>query len=729
MNLGAPSMRALLLILGSVLFAGCAPEMERPAPPSPVSLEELAVQVEGAPRGFFLSDRVGGFMTGSIRPGALALDLSWGAQGGEILRGLSLATGPSLEARAVTGGRILPSHLQCSFAGGSELEVEPLENTAGVHALALVVKTGSEAIVPRFPPPPALGRPRPLSANDGLLWSGKAGALVLVGGAPLENGRLVLAPDGVHQLLLCYAPEARQAEAAARELFDKTEALREARHERLAALLERGMLRLSDSLLTSAANWFKLSLDALIVEGEDTMLAPGAPWDGTYDLRAAAQSLTGLEIATAGRDVAPAMLRAAARYQDTLSSSPTYGRLPARITPAGPRYDAADVTAWLIREQYEHIARSADTALVHELYPVALRSIEGAQRRVDRWGLVRHEPSETWYSNAEQASGGRGDRAIEVQTLWYYEQMIGSFLAAFTAQSENSSRWAAAGETTQVAITELFMDTTDMRIVDHLSPDGTPSKEVTANGLFAFELTPSELFRQEMLEALVGELVTSRGISVRRGEATWPWLSGQIVYVLTRYDQQDESYRLTDWVVRRALERDMVGVLPETYLPMPDSGEGIPGGMPVYGPSMGEFLRALYQDYLGIEVDALSQQITLMPKLPSHITDVDATVQVGRSLVRIRYEVRPEASRVILSRIGGEQDLKVGFIWLLRDGNAWRGGSVLSPDGVLRLIFTPEDAIAYRDGSEAELAGKWKLEGFSRRGELSGLRFADASAP
>ena len=144
---------------------------------------------------------------------------------------------------------------------------------------------------------------------------------------------------------------------------------------------------------------------------------------------------------------------------------------------------------------------------------------------------------------------------------------------------------------------------------------------------------------------------------------------------------------------------------------------------------MGEFLRALYQDYLGIEIDALSRQITLLPKLPSHITDVDATVQVGSSLVRIRYEVRPEVSRVVLSRSGGDQDLKVGFIWILPDGNAWRGGSTLSGDGMLRLIFTPDDAIAYRDGTESEIAGKWKLEGFSRRGELSGLRFADPSAP
>ena len=65
-------------------------------------------------------------------------------------------------------------------------------------------------------------------------------------------------------------------------------------------------------------------------------------------------------------------------------------------------------------------------------------------------------------------------------------------------------------------------------MVDHLRPDGTPSTEVTANGLFAFELTPSELFRQDMLEALVGELVSSRGVSARRGGPAWPWLGGQI---------------------------------------------------------------------------------------------------------------------------------------------------------------------------------------------------------
>jgi hypothetical protein len=144
---------------------------------------------------------------------------------------------------------------------------------------------------------------------------------------------------------------------------------------------------------------------------------------------------------------------------------------------------------------------------------------------------------------------------------------------------------------------------------------------------------------------------------------------------------------------------------------------------------MGEFLRALYQDYCGIAVDALSRQLSLMPKLPPQISWVDATVRVGRSRVRVRYEIGGETSRAVLTRSGGERDLNVGFIWMLPDGNAWRGSAPLGADGELRLIFSADDVVAYRDGAEQEVAGKWKLQAFSRRGELSGLRLAGSSAP
>ena len=365
-------MRFSILVLGCAVLVGCAPDQERVPPPLPLTLEELAVDVGSTERGFFLSDKTGGILTGSISTGSLAVELSWELAGGEILRSVALGAASSGTPRSVTGGRILPSHAWCGFEGGEELEIEPLETgIEGVHALLLVVKTGPEAIVPLVSSATALGRPTTLGSGEGLIWRGKPGTLVLYGGEGLKEGDrgLVLAPGGVHRILLCYSSGDPSAESSAKTLDGRIDALREARRERLEALLGRSMLRVSDSLLTRAANWFMLSLDALVFEGRDTMFIAGAPWDGSYDLRAAAQSVTGLEIATAGRLIAPSILRSAARWQDTVSSSPTYGRLPVRLSKSGPQYGAADVTAWFIREQYEHIARSADTALVHEALP------------------------------------------------------------------------------------------------------------------------------------------------------------------------------------------------------------------------------------------------------------------------------------------------------------------------------------------------------------------------
>jgi len=718
-------MHRLLLLLILAVLAGCGTEPQREGPPAPLRLEELAVPVDSLARSFFLSDRSGGFLTGSVERGAATLHLSWGVEGVELLQGLTLEGERSREPRTVTGGEILPSHARWTLGGDAELEIEPVETgIEGVHALLLRVAVGGESLILQTRAHASLGAPSPLPGGGGLSWRG---TLVLYAGEglTLSHSLPVLAAGARHTILFCYSAHAGHAQASVGDLYARGQELHEARHARLTALLNGGLFRTSDSVLTRAVNWFKLSLDALVVAGRDTMIAPGAPWDGAFDVRAASQSMTGLELAAATREIAPALLRTAAHWQDTNTTSATYGRLPLRMIRGRAEYGAADVSAWFLREQYEHIARSADTILVHRLYPLARRSIEGIRARsLDRRGLLRHGAGETWQKNASRA-----DRAIEVETLWYYEQMIGSFLAAFLGHSETSNRWAAAAETTQVAITELFMDTTSMQMVDHLRPDGSASTELTPNGLLAFELTPSELFRQKTIESLVGALVSSHGVSVRVGGAIWPWLAGQISYVLTRYDHQALSYRIHQWMMHAALERDMVGVLPEYYLPKTPAGQVRASGLPAYGPSMGEFVRAMYQDYLGFSIDALSRQLTLNPKLPPSLTETDVTILVGSSQVRVRYEIEPTSSRAILVRSGGHRELKVGFIWTLPDGNAWRGSAMIGEEGELRLVFSADDVLAYRDGQEVEIAGKWKLQNFSRRGELIGLRLADASSP
>jgi hypothetical protein len=225
-------MRVVLSLLGLAVIAGCAPDLEREPPPLPMTLDELAVDVDSASRGFFLSDRTGGFVTGTISAGAPTVELSWGAWGTEILHSLALREEPSGKALEVAGGRILPSHARIRFAGGTELEIEPLETAReDVHALLLVATTGSNALVPQFVTPPGFRAPQSLAGQGGLFWRGERGTLVLYGDVSREEGApgLLLPGTGVRRFLLCYSAGNRGAEATARELFAHMDSLRETR--------------------------------------------------------------------------------------------------------------------------------------------------------------------------------------------------------------------------------------------------------------------------------------------------------------------------------------------------------------------------------------------------------------------------------------------------------------------------------------------------------------------
>jgi len=91
----------------------------------------------------------------------------------------------------------------------------------------------------------------------------------------------------------------------------------------------------------------------------------------------------------------------------------------------------------------------------------------------------------------------------------------------------------------------------------------------------------------------------------------------------------------------------------------------------------------------------------------------------------VRYEIGEAISRVALEQSGGEKKINVNFIWPIKNGDAWRGSIKLPEEGVLRLVFSAEDAGAFHGDEDLAITGKWKLRGFSRRNDFTDLRLAE----
>ena len=141
--------------------------------------------------------------------------------------------------------------------------------------------------------------------------------------------------------------------------------------------------------------------------------------------------------------------------------------LPIVSSTAFRRVRAADVGPWFVREMYEHVVYANDTTLARSMFPVVKRSIEGTTRyHTDTLNLLVHGDHDTWMGPVP-----RGNRAAEVQLLWYFQQLVGSFVASYVDKKALGERWSTGADKTSDSFNSLFVDTVQKRLYDHVGPD------------------------------------------------------------------------------------------------------------------------------------------------------------------------------------------------------------------------------------------------------------------
>jgi hypothetical protein len=720
-------MRITLFVMVAVssLVVGCG----HPDPPNdkrfPFRVESMGISVYSPGRTYMQSDRNGGFLTGKVAPrGGVDLD-SWSVDGEEILRGVAVETGRiDTGAASSDSACVFPHEVRRWYRDGTTVTLAPLELSSGegTHGLAVRVRTERPSDITLRPV-----FARAVSSENGIRHPGIAvwpesgmRRLILSGGdagVRSANGivlRGVTSADFV--LLLLSSPD---DPAGTIRSLPGIDALGARRAERMNELLNASYLRTSDDTLTGAIQWLKLSLDALLVQRRDTLMASGLPWDGSFDLRSNAQSIAGIGLSTGDFALTGAILRSIARYQETRQATPGAGRIADRIRQGRPTFAGADVGPWFVRELYEHVVASNDTQLVRELYPVIIRGLEGSYRsRTDKFNFLKHGPYETWMSGIP-----RGNRAVEVQLLWYFQQMIGSYVATYLRDTARARRWWDASVATSDNFALAFGDTSKKTLVDFLTPDGRRDTVRRPNAILSFEMLESEPMRLGVAREAVGSLMRPYGIVTRaeRGAdapayegAAWTWLAGPVIYALTRYDRSDLAFPLTRSLARCALAEDMAGTLPEMFTPAPS-------GLRASLTGMAEFLRTMYQDYLGLRVDLAARTLTVQPKLPDHLTNADFTVRAGTYPVTGRFSRTNDGERMELQADLLPSPLRVSFIWMMRNGDAWRGTTDLTAGIPLTIVFGADEATLFQGDRKMEIEGKRLLKKFSQRDAAKGF--------
>jgi glycogen debranching enzyme len=475
----------------------------------------------------------------------------------------------------------------------------------------------------------------------------------------------------------------------------KWRALLKERRNRFNRLLNDSRFRSNDARFNFALDWAKVSLDALIMNQGGKGIFAGLPWFNNYWGRDTFISLPGAVLVTGRFEEARDILHSFARHQLTDSGDVRYGRIPNRITPEESIYNTADGTAWFVKSAWQYVRASGDSGFAREIFPVIKRSIEGALKyRVDEQGFLTHGDAETWMDAAgpDGPWSPRGNRAVEIQALWYAQLRGGERFARLVGEVGLAEKWRALAERVRLSFYAAFWDETQGRLFDHLNIDGTPDRQLRPNQIFALtvpgdDLVPPSAARQ-VLATVVQELTYPYGVgSLWKGDPNfhpfhhyppfyvpdaayhnglvWTWLAGPVITAMVQLGYVDLAWELMQSTATQILDWGAVGTQSELLEAMPRPGEERPrpSGTASQAWNLAEFVRNTYEDFLGVQGDALSKRLRLRPVLPRGLRQVTFSLRVGDWPMQVSYDEGEDRFVCRLESSVKDLDLTLDLEW------------------------------------------------------------------
>jgi predicted glycogen debranching enzyme len=377
-------------------------------------------------------------------------------------------------------------------------------------------------------------------------------------------------------------------------------------------------------------------MDELVMNQRGKGIYAGFHWFPNYWGRDTFISLSGALLDTGKLDDAREILRSFLRFQRTDRNDPFLGRLPNIVNPGQLQYEGVDGTWWHARASYRYIKARRASGERDEQYEGEFAAsldlmIDGAERKaVDENGLLRHGDGETWMDagGSSHPYSPRGDRAVEVQALYYNALRVAQWLAGEQGRSADATYFGSLAERTAGAFRKLFWDAERQQLADHLNRNGSPDFQIRPNTILAVYAVEEEwppLLTRAQLETVVNRawerLVLPYGVAsldpqdpgfkahhldldhyyydaaYHNGDV-WYWLSGPMIHALCLVGRTHDALSMLEPLVDEVLDHGAVGAIREIR----DGGKTEEteefGGATFQAWSMAEFLRAIHEDLL-----------------------------------------------------------------------------------------------------------------------------------
>jgi glycogen debranching enzyme len=479
-----------------------------------------------------------------------------------------------------------------------------------------------------------------------------------------ENGISTTADAG--GFILTYGNPAKCQELA--ETFRKNgEKLLQERKERINSLVtEFNPVKSNLPDLDKALDWITITMDELITCQQGNGIYAGLPWFNEYWGRDMFISMPGACLVTGQFEVAKDILRDFAKLQDTDPKSETYGRIPNRANLEGILYNTTDGTPRFVIQAYELAQYSGDTEFLADLYPAIKMSIDASiANYTDEKGYLTHADADTWMDVKRNGIPGspRGNRANDIQALWYGQLMAGAKIAAILGEEDSAEQWSGIAQMLAANFENDFCNKEGNMVYDHLNSDGSADMQLRPNQLYCFDLINDDDFKQKVTRSVWEELVYPWGVAslaqwdpqfhpqhenwhyyhkddAYHNGTIWLWNNGIAMQRMIEYGQVDTAWELFKNMNRQALVEGAVGSLSENADAHPREGKTWVNrsGTFLQAWSNAEHLRVWYQHFLGIRPDLLQGVIVIEPRIPSEIKSIETSVKVGDGTLHYSYK-------------------------------------------------------------------------------------------
>lgn len=665
-------MKINIVVLIILFMVSCTPEKDDMIEePAPVNLDITVPAVLGENREFAFTDKHSGYFYGRTHGQGTDWYSGWNISTQRIFNDYVLFTDEVALDRSTADVSLMPHRLQRVYAAATE-ELYLFDDT---EAVEIRLETESDEIGIRLVgsgliSPPGMRYNYAVYTSDGA-----PGKSVLL--APIREAELYLkgqdeirSAAGAGGFLLVLGESEEHALSLLETVRSERGTLLADRRERLENLHRSNRFQTGVPVVDRALAWNRVSLDALIMKQTGWGIYAGLPWFNDYWGRDIFISLPGTTLVNGQLDVAGNILRSFAAYQNTDEDHPDYGRIPNRLRPDEVIYNTTDGTPRFVAQICSYLDYGGNESLAADLFGAVVRATEGPIRHhVDEYGYLTHGDAETWMDAREeptkQAYSPRGNRANDIQALWYNQLRCAARLARMNDRPDYASKWDDLAVRMQARFPEDFFDDRHTYMADRITVRGVPSFSIRPNQLFALDLIEDPNKRwfvtREAWERLVYPWGTAsldqddinfhpwheapeyyhKDAAYHNG-TVWIWNNGIAMQRMIEVGQPDIAWNLFLNMSMQTMDEGGLGMLAENTDALPRPGEDWVrlSGTFSQAWSSAEYLRVWYQYFLGVRPHESGNRFVINPNIPEALNEVRAVVPVPGGILGFNFNRR-----------------------------------------------------------------------------------------